>query len=328
MTEGATLYLHYPCFDGVISGVLAWEFLESRGWKFDKFCPVNYGLRRTWPSTKLDTPCAVVDFLYHPDAQFWADHHLTTFITEDLRREFEGRTDPWLFYNSQVGSCALLLWRNLSSDLGKERDRYHEMVDWAEKIDSARYATVSDAVLGNAPALQINLSLVRGNSSTYCEFLVRALRKESLSAVAQHPEVKSRFERVRALVKVGLSRFRDSARLEDGNIVVFDIEAKDEDIISRYAPFYYFPNARYSIGILRSQDGAKITAMRNPWREFQSIPLGAVFERYGGGGHLRVGSVIVPKERSCDAHTILRELISVIQKEDLEHAPTVQGATA
>jgi hypothetical protein len=314
MNEGATLYLHYPCFDGVISGVLASEFLEGQGWTFDKFCPVNYGLRRTWPSTKLDTPCAVVDFHYHPDAQFWADHHLTTFITEDLRQEFERRADRWLFYNSQFGSCALLLWRNLSGYFGKESDRYREMVDWAEKIDAARYATVNEAILGNSPALQLNLSLILGNSSAYCEFLVRALRKESLSTVAQLPEVKSRFERVRGQLKAGLDRFRDSARLEDGNIVVFDIEGRDEDIVSRYAPFHYFPDARYSIGILRSKDGSKITAMRNPWREFQSIPLGPIFEKYGGGGHVRVGSVIVPKERSCDAHNILRELILVIQE--------------
>ena len=184
MTEGATLYLHYPCFDGVISSVLAWEFLEGQGWKFTKFCPVNYGLRRTWPSTKLETPCAVVDFLYHPDAQFWADHHPTTFITEDLRRGFEKRTDPLLFYDNQAGSCASLLWRKLSSHFGKESDRYRELVDWAEKIDSARYATVNEAVLGNASALQVNLSLILGNSSDYCEFLVRALRKHPLSVVA------------------------------------------------------------------------------------------------------------------------------------------------
>src|SRR5437867_9299784 len=81
MRREGTLYLHFPCFDGLVSAVLASDFLEQNGWKFNRrFCPVNYHLRPTWISSHLRPPCAVVDFLYHSDAQFWADHHSTTFL--------------------------------------------------------------------------------------------------------------------------------------------------------------------------------------------------------------------------------------------------------
>jgi hypothetical protein len=59
----ATLYLHFPCFDGIISGVLAILFLEkSRRWNFKKIEPVNYGLKKTWLDTSLPERSAVLIF--------------------------------------------------------------------------------------------------------------------------------------------------------------------------------------------------------------------------------------------------------------------------
>ena len=67
-----TLYFHSACFDGLVSAVLAWVFLETKDWQFQGFIPVNYDVRTMWLSDPLKTPAAVVDFLYHPDADFWA----------------------------------------------------------------------------------------------------------------------------------------------------------------------------------------------------------------------------------------------------------------
>lgn len=326
MPRKATLYLHFPCFDGVVSSVLTCEYLESQGWKFGRFCPTSYTLRPAWLSTRLSAPCAVVDFLYHPDAKFWADHHLTTFVNESARNDFVRRkeNESWLFYDTKAGSCALLLWEKLADFFETEASpRFREMVDWANRIDSARYSSVEEAVLGDEPAIQISFSLARNSSRDYCEFLIRALRRGTLRSVARLPEVRKRYQETRALIEVGLSRFRSSAQLVDGDIVVFDVEAKEKDMISRYAPFFFFPHARYSIGILRRAETAKITAMRNPWIEFKSAPLGSLFERFGGGGHQRVGAVILGKDRYSKARMILNRMISEIRK--TETANTSRG---
>ena len=197
-SPGDTLCLHFPCFDGLISGILASKFLEAQGWSFTRIEPLNYTVRPTWLQSPLPSRTAVVDFLFHPDARFWADHHVTTFLTEQARQQFEelqsknAEGPGWFFYDSQQGSCAMLLWQKLGHAYGPETQRLREMVTWADKIDSASYESVQEAILGDSPALQINASLILGNSPEYCWFLLQALKNKTLIQVAQLPEVQSR----------------------------------------------------------------------------------------------------------------------------------------
>ena len=308
--QSATLYLHYPCFDGLISGVLSWEFLENNeGWKIEQVHPVNYNLRESWLTTKLETPCAVADFLYHPRATFWADHHMTSFLTQRVSQNFKRRRrQARLFYDPKAGSCATLLWKRLGSDLGGQ-ERYREMVAWAERIDSATYSSVGEAILGDAPALRINFSLMVRSDERYCEYLLTHLRRETLGQVAELPEVLDRYKEQRSKTEAGLQRLRNLIRLEPDGIAVFEAEATEDAILNRYAPYHFFPEAKYSIGLVRSKRGASITAMRNPWWEFRSIQLGKIFEEYGGGGHQRVGSVFLANEDSAAGRERLNELL-------------------
>jgi hypothetical protein len=97
-------------------------------------------------------------------------------------------------------------------------------------------------------------------------------------------------------LEAGIERLRRGARLEHDGLVIFDVDASEVSV-SRYAPYLLFPNARYSAGIVRSKDGAKVTAMRNPWIEFDSVPLGPICAQLGGGGHHRVGSIALQELR-------------------------------
>src|SRR2546427_6032818 len=113
------IYFHSPCFDGVVSAVLVWDFLEKRdGWVNTLLRTVNYGQRDLWLSERLEEPCAVVDFLYHPGAQFWADHHPTAFLTAAAQRDFDNREDSRLIYDATADSCAGLLWRRFDTEFG------------------------------------------------------------------------------------------------------------------------------------------------------------------------------------------------------------------
>lgn len=316
MGNGAHLYFHSPCFDGIVSCVLAWDFLEtSQGWSVEEIHSVNYDTKVTWLSMSLNAKAAVVDFLYHPEAQFWADHHGTTFLNEETRRDFEKKENRWLVYDKRIGSCAMLLWKHLENSFGYTNLRYQNLVEWADRIDSARYASVEEAIFGAKPALRINLSLAGRDGEGYYTTLVKLLKSETLDDVANLPEVRERSQHAESLIRAGMDRFVKGSRLEHDGIAVFDVDSTDV-IVSRYAPYYIFPQARYSVGLVKSPNGASIRAMRNPWREFPSVPLGEIFSRFGGGGHQRVGALVIPSERALEASTILNQIVSEIRREE------------
>lgn len=318
----ATLYFHSPCFDGIASAVLARDFLETHmGWQAPALRPVNYDRRSTWLATPLDEPAAVVDFLYHPTAAFWADHHLTAFLDDTMRSRFARTRERMLIYDASAPSCASLLWRELDRRFGYRNDRYAELIRWADKIDAARYDSVEEAVLSDAPALRLALGFAAGEGAAYSERLVDELRVHALAEVAGLPEAQARYAKVRSLVDLGLDRFKRAARLEQDGIVVFDVDSTDA-VVPRYAPYYFYPEARYSVGVVRWPGGAKVTAMRNPWREFTPVPLGRIAAGLGGGGHERIGSVALRDDDVNRASAVLNTFLAEIRRRERAESRT------
>lgn len=309
--KNATLYFHYPCFDGIVSAALAWEFLEQRkGWSVDELCPVNYTVRNGWLSSELKHPVAIVDFLYHPSADFWADHHATSMLNNEAEADYQKRRANFpLYFDAQAGSCASLLFRHIGHALAG-KPHFSEMVAWAEKIDSARYESVEEAILGNAPALKINRSILFEPDLEYARLLCKALRDKPLDYVATLNEVKTRQDEVERRTRTGLELVEKHIRMEPGAVVTFEAEPAKDEMINRYSAYYFAPDARYSVGIIHSEEGTAITAMRNPWREFPSLELGKIFARFGGGGHQRVGSIFIPKNESQRVANVIKSLLS------------------
>lgn len=191
-----TLYFHSPCFDGIVSAVLAVEFLERhRQWLGVDVKAVNYDDKVRFLNTALSRPAAVVDFLYHPDAVFWADHHQTAFLTRELREDFETRPQTDFIYNDEALSCAGLLHDHFAGRFGLRASRYTELARWADKIDAATYDSVEEAIRPTSPALRLGASLT-GAPSEYCEALVAELRKRDIAEVAELPAVRDRADRV------------------------------------------------------------------------------------------------------------------------------------
>jgi hypothetical protein len=287
------LYFHSPCFDGLVSAVLLSDYLRTSANHRIELHPVNYHLNQTWEGLELSQPAAIVDFQYHPDASIWFDHHATPFLTPAFEAHFRGRRDPMLVFDRTARSCSMLIWHQ---HLPMTGDHY-EKVQAADLIDSASYESPHQAVFDDRPAFLINATLAVGDTDEYTRFLAGELLTHDLAATAQLPAVQQRFQEFRRLRDLGMQSFRPTPDLEkqdgfiltDDNILLFAIDDSG-GIVSRYAPFTVAPEAQYSLGAIRSGDRVKITAMRNPWREFESVPLGDIFKTFGGGGHHRVAS--------------------------------------
>jgi hypothetical protein len=308
-TRSIHLYFHSPCFDGVVSAAIASTYLEeTRGYSHVVLRAVNYDLKPQWLTTEFPRPCAVVDFLYHPAATFWADHHPTTFLSDEVKKDFESRPSPDRFYDNKATSCALLIWRHWGEALRAFSSHFDPVVGWADRIDSARYDSVEEAIALAAPALKINLALGTSPDATFCERLVPLIRHKTLEDVSELPEVQAAFREGWVLQQRGLDRLQRAVQLTGSGIAVFDVSA-DDVMVNRYAPFHFFPQARYSAGIVRTGNKAKLTAMRNPWMEFQSAPLGQLCAPLGGGGHQRVGSIVI---QDRDPRELLDRLLKAV----------------
>jgi hypothetical protein len=319
-----TVYLHFPCFDGVVSAALASEVLRSRsGLLLNALVPVTYELRQNWIQTKLQKPAAIVDFLFHPEADFWADHHATSFVTDAVERKFLGSRGRQFLYDSTAKSCASVIWKNCAGILPDCND-LEELVRWANKIDSAEYDSVQEAILGDSPAMAINRSLTINPDANYCEFLVRSISSKGLLRTARHREVLKRSDKAQKKIWRGLQIAKGNIQLTD-DIALLRLASQPDAIISRYSPYYFHPEARYSITCLELPEGTKITAMRNPWLDFESIPLGAVLEKFGGGGHQRVGSVFISRNQNGSTDSVINSLIRAMHNQD-HPVPVQQGA--
>ncbi|HKR97863.1 MAG TPA: hypothetical protein VJW55_20970 [Candidatus Angelobacter sp.] len=311
----AAIYLHFPCFDGIVSGALAILFLgKLRGWRFDAIHAVNYDLQSNWLNTSLPQRSCIVDFLYHPEAEFWCDHHTTTFLSSNLRAEFAAQPDPMRIYDQESPSTARLLWNRAAETL-KQENRLEEMVNWTDKIDAANYDDVNQALFGTHPALIISRSLAVDADSVYCGFLVRSLCDLPLRDLAAHPEVKRRAARAEELNREGLSRVKEEIHLED-NIAIFDVLTEDASV-NRYAAFYYHPDVQYSIGTFRGKDSTTVRVNANPWLRFLSPNLGEMIRAAAknaglpsaGGGHARVGSLRLDNKSHSAADKVVAYLI-------------------
>lgn len=141
MTVPYHLYFHAPCFDGIVSAVRMHDFL-SRQERRDAMAlhPVNYHLNETWAADSLEKPAAVVDFLYHPGAQIWFDHHRTSFEPAHLAKDYLRRRDLLGIFDSTYSSCSLLIWEHMKR-FGVDGD-HAEKVQAADRIDSARYRLI------------------------------------------------------------------------------------------------------------------------------------------------------------------------------------------
>ena len=75
-------------------------------------------------------------------------------------------------------------------------------------------------------------------------------------------------------------------------MVFFDLAGYDMEGYNKFIPYYLFPDSTYTVSVSPSSFRTKISVGSNPWAP--AAPkhnLATICERYGGGGHARVGAI-------------------------------------
>jgi hypothetical protein len=289
MNQGPSLTIHYHRdFDGMVSAailsvVLAEKRNERAGWK-----SVNYDQRANWSEFEAGRRFAVVDFHFHPRAEYWFDHHPTTFLTPDLRAQY-APSDRWCFDETSP-SCPPLILRHAREHWGYDPpERFLEMARWSDVVDGARYKDVEQAVFGEEPGLRIARAITVAPSPEWVDQLVGSMAQGDLASVAARPEVEKAHQRASRNRDRALEQFPPTVQWKKDGVLLYDASS-DRIRRERFAAFYHHPDIHYSVGVIPTRAGFHVTAGMNPWNPpREAADIGSIMEGYGGGGHKAVG---------------------------------------
>jgi len=108
---------------------------------------------------------------------------------------------------------------------------------------------------------------------------------------------------------------RERSEERDGTIF-FDISDHLLEGFNKFIPYYLHPQATYSIGLSKSSFRTKVAVGSNPWTRAdpaKMVNLAQVCERYGGGGHARVGAISFPPDQAERARVAAAEIVAELR---------------
>lgn len=313
MVSAHPLTVHYHRdFDGMVSAAVLCAILRER---FDETCrwaSVNYDQRKDWENFERGRRFAIVDFHFHPRAEYWFDHHPTTFLSEELRAAYTP-TDRWRLDESSPSCPPIILEHAREHWDYQVPERFEEMARWSNVIDGAQYANVDQALFADDPALRISRALAAAPERDWTDKLVEAMIDGTLDEVANRDDVERAFQRAVRNRDKALHQFPPTVQSTSGHVVLYDASS-NKIRRERFAPFFHHAQTYYSVGVIPTRAGYHVTAGRNPWNQPPADPvhIGEVMEGYGGGGHRAVGGA---NARSlADARRIAEEVAEVLRR--------------
>jgi len=97
-------------------------------------------------------------------------------------------------------------------------------------------------------------------------------------------------------------------------VVFFDLAGYDVEGYNKFIPYYLFPEAVYTVSVSPSSFRTKISVGSNPWTpEVPRHNLASICERYGGGGHARVGAISLSPGELDRAREIAADIVAELK---------------
>jgi hypothetical protein len=106
---------------------------------------------------------------------------------------------------------------------------------------------------------------------------------------------------------------RGRAECKDGT-VYFDVTDQELEGYNKFVPYYLNPSCIYSVGLSKSSFRAKVSVGSNPWAQADAlVNLAEICERYGGGGHARVGAISFEPTQLERARRVALEIVEELR---------------
>jgi hypothetical protein len=265
---------------------------------------------------------AIVDFKYSasPRITWWFDHHQSAFLTRQDHQHFLAcQQDPVCgsrkFFDPGYTSCTGFLAHIASTHYGFDTAPLAELIHWADIVDGAQYESPESAVEMAAPAMKLTLIIEANQDPEFIPRLIPLLTSMPLAEVLSQPFVASLLPPLLERHAEALALIRSRAEEKDGTIF-FDITDHPLEGFNKFIPYYLYPEAIYSIGLSKSSFRTKVAVGSNPWTKAdpaKMVNLAQVCERYGGGGHARVGAISFPPDQEEKARVAAAEIVAELR---------------
>ena len=319
------VFYHDKCFDGACSASLFTRFHHEcidPGAAYSYHGLVHRAGALFDESEFTGDENAIVDFKYSasPRITWWFDHHLSAFLTPQDQQNFLAcKQDPTCaarkFFDPKYTSCTSFIAHISSTQFGFDTAPVADLIHWADIVDGALYESPESAVEMAAPAMKLTLIIEATQDPAFIPRLIPLLTEMPLAEVLAQPFVAELLPPLLERHREAIDLIRTRAEERDGTIF-FDITDHLLEGFNKFIPYYLYPNATYSIGLSRSSFRTKVAVGSNPWTKAdpaKMVNLAAVCERYGGGGHARVGAISFPPDRGDEARKAAAEIVAELR---------------
>ena len=321
------VFYHDKCFDGACSASLFTRFHRECVATGNTAAYEYHGLVHRAgalfdESEFTGDENAIVDFKYSssPRITWWFDHHLSAFLTPADQAQFKAcQQDPdcssHKFFDPTYTSCTSFLADIASARFGFDTKPVAELIHWANIVDGALYESPEAAVEMAAPAMKLTLVIESIQDPTFIPRLIPLLTEMPLAEVLAQPFVASLLPPLLERHQKDIALIRSRSEERDRTIF-FDITDHPTEGFNKFIPYYLHPAATYSIGLSKSSFRTKVAVGSNPWTKAdpaKMVNLAQVCERYGGGGHARVGAISFPPDREDDARKAAAEIVAELR---------------
>ena len=312
------VFYHGKCFDGTASAALFSRFYRERIHPEAEFQFSGLVHRAGALFNEADftgDENAIVDFKYSasPRITWWFDHHLSAFLTPQDAEHYRNSDKKQKFYDPDFKSCTKFIAHVAGKNFGFNAAPVSELIQWADIIDGAQFASPQQAVEMAEPAMKLTMAIESTQDPEFLPRLIPCLVREPLAKVLEEPFVASLLPPLLERHRKSIDIIRERSECRQSTIY-FDITDYDLEGYNKFIPYYLHPESVYSVGLSSSSFRVKVAVGSNPWtKKTDMVNLAAICERYGGGGHARVGAISFPVDRADDARKAAREIVAELR---------------
>jgi len=312
------VFYHDRCFDGASSAALFSRFYRERitGEVEFEFSGLLHRAGSLFNEEDFTgDQNAIVDFKYSPSPKitWWFDHHESAFLSPADAAHFEQEQSNRKFYDPSFKSCTSFISMIAKEHFGFNPLPVADLVKWADIIDGALYQDAKTAVEMKEPAMQLTMVIESTQDSGFVPKVIPLLATKPLLQVIQAPFIAPLLPPLLERHQKSIALLGERTELKDGTLF-FDVTDQELEGYNKFVPYYLHPESIYSVGLSKSSFRMKVSVGSNPWAPSPPVVnLAKICERYGGGGHARVGAVSFDLNQQEVARTAAKEIVEELR---------------